>query len=79
MLLDLIAHEETWLAASSDGKMVFQGILAPNDTKTIEGREFAKLKLGNAAGIEVHLNGKLLGPLGARGQVLEVRLPAGYF
>ncbi|MBZ5609809.1 MAG: DUF4115 domain-containing protein [Acidobacteriia bacterium] len=72
VLLDLMAREETWLAASSDGKMVFQGILAPNDTKTIEGREFAKLKVGNAAGIEVRLNGKLLGPLGARGQVLEV-------
>jgi len=28
--------------------------------------------LGNAAGLEVRLNGKLLGPLGARGQVLTV-------
>jgi isopentenyl diphosphate isomerase/L-lactate dehydrogenase-like FMN-dependent dehydrogenase len=72
VLLDLMAREETWLSASSDGKMVFQGILAPHDTKTIEGREFAKLKVGNAAGLEVRLNGKPVGPLGARGQVLEV-------
>ena len=72
VLLDLMAHETTWLSASSDGKMVFQGILAPNDTKTIEGKEFTKLKVGNAGGLEVRLNGKMLGALGERGQVLEV-------
>jgi cytoskeleton protein RodZ len=72
VLLDLIAREKTWLSASSDGHTVFQGILAPNDTKTIEGREFARLRVGNAAGIDVRLNGKALGPLGMRGQVLDV-------
>jgi cytoskeletal protein RodZ len=72
VLLDLMARETTWLSASSDGKMVFQGILAANDTKTIEGKEFAKLRVGNAGGLEVRLNGKLLGALGERGQVLEV-------
>ncbi len=36
------------------------------------GKQFAKMRVGNAAGIEVRLNGKLLGPLGARGQVLIV-------
>ncbi len=30
------------------------------------------MKVGNAAGIEVRLNGKLLAPLGAHGQVLVV-------
>jgi hypothetical protein len=72
VLLDLMAREETWLSVSSDGKRLFSGILAPNQTKTIEGRESATMKVGNAAGIEVRLNGKLLGPLGARGQVLVV-------
>jgi transcriptional regulator with XRE-family HTH domain len=72
VLLDLIAREKTWLSASSDGKVVFQGILAPNETKTIEGREFARLRVGNAAGIDVRLNGKEVGPLGTRGQVLDV-------
>jgi cytoskeletal protein RodZ len=72
VLLDLIAHEETWLSVSSDGKQVFAGILAPNQSKTVEGKEYAKMRVGNAAGIEVRLNGKLLGPLGHRGQVLIV-------
>jgi cytoskeleton protein RodZ len=72
VLLDLLAHEATWLSVSSDGKPVFSGILAANQSKTVEGKEYAKMRVGNAAGIDVRLNGKLLGPLGHRGQVLVV-------
>lgn len=72
VLLDLVAHEATWLSVSSDGKPVFSGILQPNETKSVSGKQFAKMRIGNAAGIEVRLNGKLLAPLGARGQVLIV-------
>ncbi len=67
-----MAHEATWLSVSSDGKPVFSGILQANQTKTVGGKQFAKMRVGNAAGLEVRLNGKLLGPLGARGQVLIV-------
>ena len=70
--LDLTATEETWLSVSSDGTPVFSGLLEANQTKTIEGKEFARLRVGNAAGLEVRLNGKPLGPLGARGQVRDL-------
>ncbi len=72
VLLDLTAREKTWVSISSEGKVVFAGLLGANETKTVEGKEGAKMKVGNAAGIDVRLNGKLLGPLGARGQVLVV-------
>ena len=72
LLLDLLAREETWLSVSSDGKQVFSGVLGANQTKTIAGKEFAKLRVGNAGGLEVKLNGKPLGALGGRGQVLVV-------
>ena len=72
VLLDLVALEDTWVSVTSDGKPVFSGILAANQSKTVEGKEHAKMRVGNAAGIEVRLNGKPLGPLGSRGQVLEV-------
>jgi len=72
VLLELLAREETWLSVSSDGRKVFSGILGPNESKSVEGREFAKLTVGNAAGLEVRLNGKLISPLGGRGQVLVV-------
>jgi cytoskeleton protein RodZ len=72
VMLDLLAHEATWVSVSSDGKPVFSGILQPNQSKTVGGKQSAKMRVGNAAGIDVRLNGKLLGPLGARGQVLVV-------
>jgi cytoskeletal protein RodZ len=72
VMLDLMAHEATWLSVSSDGKPVFSGILQANQTKSVGGKQFAKMRVGNAAGLEVRLNGRLLGPLGARGQVLIV-------
>jgi cytoskeleton protein RodZ len=72
VMLDLMAHEATWLSVSSDGKPVFSGVLQANQTKSVEGKQFAKLRVGNAAGLDVRLNGKLLAPLGARGQVLIV-------
>lgn len=70
--LDLRAIEPTWVSVSSDGNPVFSGILQPNESKTVAGKESAKIRTGNAAGIEVRLNGKLLAPLGARGQVMIV-------
>jgi cytoskeletal protein RodZ len=72
VMLDLMAREATWLSVSSDGKPVFSGILQANQTKSVGGKQFAKMRVGNAAGLEVRLNGKPLGPLGARGQVLIV-------
>jgi cytoskeletal protein RodZ len=77
--VDLMAREATWLSASSDGKPVFSGTLMPNETKTVSGNQFAKVRIGNAAGIQVRLNGKLLAPLGARGQVLTVLFTPGNF
>jgi hypothetical protein len=72
VLLQLLAREQTWLSVSSDGRPIFSGILEPNQSKSVEGKEYAKLKVGNAAGLEVRLNGKLISPLGGRGQVLVV-------
>jgi cytoskeletal protein RodZ len=74
--LALTATEETWLSISSDGAPVFSGLLEANQTKRIEGKD-AKLRVGNAAGLEVRLNGKPLGPLGAHGQVRELDFPSG--
>jgi cytoskeletal protein RodZ len=79
VLVDLTAHQPTWLSVSSDGKPVFSGILAANESKTVEGKESAKIRVGNAAGLEVRLNGKPLGPLGHKGQVLTVVFTPGNF
>jgi cytoskeleton protein RodZ len=77
--LALTATEETWLSVSSDGMPVFSGILEANQTKTIEGKETANLRVGNAAGLEVRLNGTPIGSLGAHGQVRDLAFTSGKF
>ena len=72
LLLELVAREETWLAVSTDGLMVFKGTLGAHESRTVEGKEFAKLRVNNPAALDVKLNGKLLGPLGRPGQFVVV-------
>jgi len=72
LLLELLARRETWLSISSDGQMVFKGTLGPNESKKVEGREFAKLRVNNPEALEVKLNGKTIGPLGQPGQYVIV-------
>jgi cytoskeletal protein RodZ len=74
VVLKLSATERTWLSISSDGKEIFAGILQPSESKTLTGLDQATMKVGNAGGIEVRWNGKIISPLGTRGQVLTIRI-----
>ncbi|HEY4364182.1 MAG TPA: RodZ domain-containing protein [Bryobacteraceae bacterium] len=72
VILNLSATEKTWISITSEGKQIFSGMLMPSQTKAVTGREAATMKVGNAGGIEVRLNGKNIGPLGGRGEVRTV-------
>jgi cytoskeleton protein RodZ len=69
LVLSLSATEETWLSITSDGKQIFSGVLQPSQTKTLTTPEVAKMRVGNAGGLDVLWNGKSIGPIGPRGQV----------
>lgn len=70
--VDVAATERTWVSLSSQGRTIFSGILSPSQTKNFAFDEKAKLLTGNAAGLDVRMNGRPLGPLGQRGQVRMV-------
>jgi cytoskeletal protein RodZ len=72
VVLNLSATETTWLSITSEGKNIFSGVLEPSQTKTLRASDAAKLKVGNAGGLEVRWNGKSIGPIGPRGKVREV-------
>src|ERR1700727_797635 len=74
VVLKLSATERTWLSISSGGKEIFAGILQPSESKTLTGLDRATMRVGNAGGIEVLWNGKVISPLGTRGQVLTIRI-----
>jgi cytoskeletal protein RodZ len=73
VVLKLSATERTWLSVSSGGREIFSGILQPSESKTLTGLDMGTMRVGNAGGINVHWNGKPMGPLGTRGQVLTIR------
>jgi cytoskeletal protein RodZ len=68
------AKERTWVEVTSNGKVLFSGILEPSQTKKLAGVERARLVVGNAGGLQITSNGKDLGPIGPSGQVRVVVL-----
>jgi len=72
LLLKVSALEKTWLSIDSDGRRLYSGLLAAADTKVFEGRDTATVRTGNAGGLKVVFNGREIGRLGSRGQVMTV-------
>ncbi len=73
--LEIIASDLTWvLFTFSDGETE-EALLRPGITKTWEFSDEANLKLGNAGGVRLNLDGKDLGTPGSHGQVMTISFP----
>ena len=72
-----IVKERTWLRIRIDGKEEKEYLFQPGSRPQWKGRESFYMLIGNAAGIDLELNGKKLGPLGNPGQVIRLTLPKG--
>jgi len=69
--------EPVWVYAVSDGKELFQKLLAKDETKQIEFADKALVRVGNAGGVEISVDGKSIGPLGPPGQIRALEITAG--
>lgn len=74
LLLQVAATERAWVGIEADGKTVLQGVLKPNEVRTLKARESFDVTTGNAQGIILTLNGETLKPLGRRGEVKSIHL-----
>jgi cytoskeletal protein RodZ len=72
MRIEIAAIQATWLSVAPDGKETFSGVLQPDEVRTVEAHDKARIKVGNAGGLSIKLNGKPIGPIGAMGQVRTV-------
>jgi|SRR5581483_5698208 len=70
----LTAAEPTWVRATANGKVVFSGIIQTNETKDLSAADTVTLRIGNAGGIAISLNGKAIPAVGPKGQVRVVQL-----
>jgi len=77
--VEVTAAEDVWVMARSDGKYLFSGTLKANETRSVEASNTVLLRLGNAGGVTITLNGKPIGEIGPRGQVRTVQLTSGGF
>jgi cytoskeleton protein RodZ len=77
--VELMATEPVWVKVQRDGHSIFQGELKPNEIRTVAANTEITLKLGNAGGVTILLNGKPIPPAGPKGQVRTVQLTSGGF
>jgi cytoskeletal protein RodZ len=69
--LQVTVLERSWLLMIVDGETVQEGMVQVGDLFAWDGAELVQLRTGNAAGLDVTLNGQKLGQLGERGQVVD--------
>ena len=77
--VELVATEPVWVSVERDGRSVFQGELKANEIRTVAANNEITLKLGNAGGVTILLNGKPIPSPGPKGQVRTVQLTSGGF
>ena len=77
--VELTADEPVWVLVRSDGKYFFSGTLGAKESRAFEAASTVLLRLGNAGGVTITLNGKPVGPVGPKGQVRTVQFTSGGF
>jgi len=69
------AKEKTWLRIRTDGQEATERTLSPGDRLDLSARDRFALDIGNAAGVRVLFQDRLLENLGGHGQVVHLNLP----
>jgi cytoskeleton protein RodZ len=72
--IGLTAAEPTWVRAVANGKVVFSGVIQANETKDLSAADTVTLRIGNAGGVAISLNGRAIPAVGPKGQVRVVQL-----
>jgi cytoskeleton protein RodZ len=71
------ASGHSWVRTVADGTTVFEGFVNAGDKQVWEAKRTLTVKVGNAGAVDLSLNGKSLGRLGASGEVYEHTFSAG--
>jgi cytoskeletal protein RodZ len=75
----ITADEAVWVRADINGKYQFSGTLQPHESRSIDADGQVILRLGNAGGATITLNGKPVGAVGPKGQIRTVQFTSGGF
>ena len=75
--VEALATADTYVEATADGTRVYTGIMRTNDTAQWQAAETIVLRIGNAGGLELLVNGYDVGVLGDSGQVITLEYNVG--
>lgn len=70
VILRLIAEQRAWVRVLVDGRLSFQGRIAPGDVKDYSGDRIVEVSTGNGAGIRISWNGQDQGLMGGLDEVV---------
>jgi hypothetical protein len=63
--------DRTWMEVWVDGRSVMAETVQAGFTRSFTAEQQVRMRVGNAAGVQVVVNGTTQGPLGARGQAID--------
>lgn len=72
LTLQIRITEPAWIRVTVDGKKRLEKTLNPGAEQMWEGQQWIQMRVGNAGGVEVTINGQERGRLGKSGQVLDL-------
>lgn len=73
MMLELAVLARSWVRVVVDNSLALEAVLEAGELRSWEARESIILRSGNAAGLQVILNGQTLPPLGGPSEVIEIQ------
>ena len=73
--LEALATDTTWLLVTIDKTDSREILMKPGDSVKWHAKNGFFLKIGNAGGVKLVLNGKEVGKLGEEGEVVKINLP----
>jgi cytoskeletal protein RodZ len=74
--VEVKASAPSWIRATADGKPVWEGTLAADETRVFDAEKILLLRTGNAGALAVSLNGKPVDSLGPDGQIRTAEFTA---
>ena len=67
--IEIAATQECWISVTADGKSTSETVLKAGEKKSVHGKQWVIVRVGNAAGVTVSMNGKELPPLGKEKEI----------
>jgi cytoskeleton protein RodZ len=77
--VEVTASEPVWILARADGKFAFTGTMDSNTKRTADGEKEVTLRVGNAGGVTITLNGQPIPSVGPKGQPRTIQFTSGGF